>query len=472
MLNLNTDSTKTRLEYQLKQQSLTIERILNLWQLPAIVTGGNVEPDWIQFEFNRPPFPLLGDIDTDALRQELQEALRVDEAQWVRTDSGLKLAVRRHRIPVPLLDVLLTLPNPVLYETVLGLAENGVSLHWQLNHPDSRHAIATGAPGAGLVDLLCSQAMALALGHTTQQLRLLLLDGSDKATSTQPVPSLSRYSGQATSPLVPLLDLPHTLRLAAGDEAVSLLIRLGHRLLNGQAQPTVVQPRLVSLPISNMPATANGHSNGRCHPHAASHFSVNEADHTNCHSLPPTPYAPTPTPHLVVICHRLDRLLERQPKLTRLLPLLLNRHVPSTGSGQVPSTGPVPSLSRYSAQVPPFHLLATVRPPAFGRWPVLGQFPTRLVGCMPDTASAAQATGRPHSQAERLLGGGDFLAIAAGLFVHFQAASLDPYEWDYCLEKLGNRERGVGDRERGMGHGQWTDSSPTPQPLTNALGSA
>jgi hypothetical protein len=451
MLNLNTDSTKVRLHYQLKQQSLTIERILNRWQLPAIVTGGDVEPDWIQFEFNRPPFPLLGEIDTDALRRELQESLRVDEAQWVRTDSGLKLAVRRHRIPVPLLDVLLTLPNLVLYETVLGLAENGVSLHWPLNHPDSRHAIATGAPGAGLVDLLCAQAMALALGHTTQQLRLLLLDGS----------------GKATSPLAPLLDLPHTLRLAAGDEAVSLLIRLGQRLLNGQPQPTVVQPRLVGLPISNMPPTANGHSNGKGNPHAASHFSANGADFTNGHSngngrglvshpAAPTPYAPTPTPHLVVICHRLDRLLERQPKLTRLLPLLLNRHVPSTGSGQVP----------------PFHLLATVRPPAFGRWPVLGQFPTRLVGCMPDTVSAAQATGRPHSQAERLLGGGDFLAIAAGLFVHFQAVSLDPYEWDYCLEKLGNRERGVGNRERGVGHGEWTDSSPVPQPLTNAVASA
>jgi hypothetical protein len=78
-----------------------------------------------------------------------------------------------------------------------------------------------------------------------------------------------------------------------------------------------------------------------------------------------------------------------------------------------------------------------VRPPAFGQWPVLGQFPLRLVGCMPDTTSAAQATGRPYSQAEQLLGGGDFLAIAAGVFVHFQAASLDPYEWTFCLEQLG-----------------------------------
>jgi hypothetical protein len=122
-----------------------------------------------------------------------------------------------------------------------------------------------------------------------------------------------------------------------------------------------------------------------------------------------------------VICHRLDRLLARQPNLTTLLSLLLNYH----------------TQPEHAGQALPFHILATVRPPAFADWPVLGDFPLRLVGCVPDAATAAQETGHPHSQAERLLGGGDFLGISPNnALVHFQAASLDQHDWHYCLDKL------------------------------------
>jgi hypothetical protein len=124
---------------------------------------------------------------------------------------------------------------------------------------------------------------------------------------------------------------------------------------------------------------------------------------------------PTAVPRLVIICHRLDRLLAEEPTLANLLPWLFGQHHT------------------------PINLLASVRPPAFACWPVLAHVPLRLVGCVPDTTTAAYLTGQPHSQAEQLLGGGDFLAIAPGLFTHFQAASLDRYDWAFCLEQLGQR---------------------------------
>jgi hypothetical protein len=124
---------------------------------------------------------------------------------------------------------------------------------------------------------------------------------------------------------------------------------------------------------------------------------------------------PTAVPRLVIICHRLDRLLAEEPALANLLPWLFGQHQT------------------------PINLLASVRPPAFACWPVLAHVPLRLVGCVPDTTTAAYLTGQPHSQAEQLLGGGDFLAIAPGLFTHFQAASLDRYDWAFCLEQLGGK---------------------------------
>lgn len=51
-----------------------------------------------------------------------------------------------------------------------------------------------------------------------------------------------------------------------------------------------------------------------------------------------------------------------------------------------------------------------------------GVFPVRVVGCVPSAAEARAATGVKNSGAERLLGRGHFMAVAAGGVTEFQAA--------------------------------------------------
>jgi DNA segregation ATPase FtsK/SpoIIIE, S-DNA-T family len=66
--------------------------------------------------------------------------------------------------------------------------------------------------------------------------------------------------------------------------------------------------------------------------------------------------------------------------------------------------------------------------------------PVRLVGQVADAAAARSATGLAYSQAEYLLGQGDFLAVAEGSMTHFQAAFLDDYELHLVLNQLYERQ--------------------------------
>jgi hypothetical protein len=420
--------TRIRWQHRLKLQSIQIEETLKKWGLNGRISGGHIHHPWTTFTFDKPPFPILGQLDTDALRHDLQQDLGVPVAQWQQQDSSLTLAIQQPVIPVPLLTMMIDSPENVLHETPLGCTERQTTLTWRLTHPHSNHVVATGAPGAGTADLLLSQGMALAWTHPPQQMRLLLLDGSE----------------ETPSPLAPLLDLPHTIKLAQGETAVKLLHALLQRCLRGQF-PATPLPLANSQRSNDRQATpTNGHSPTTPHGHRPTSGSDHNAPNGNDHhptngngrhhhapngqqtaqpatTLPATRHLlqPTAVPRLVIICHRLDRLLAEQPALANLLPWLFGH--PSTGSGQDT----------------PINLLASVRPPAFACWPVLAHVPLRLVGCVPDQVTAAYLTGQPHSQAERLLGGGDFLAIAPGLFTHFQAASLDRYDWAFCLEQLG-----------------------------------
>lgn len=77
------------------------------------------------------------------------------------------------------------------------------------------------------------------------------------------------------------------------------------------------------------------------------------------------------------------------------------------------------------------HLVAGVQKPAAALvGPLLkANFPARLVGHVASVEDARVASGLGDSGAERLLGRGDFLALAAGRRVRFQAAQTDPADW-------------------------------------------
>ena len=71
-------------------------------------------------------------------------------------------------------------------------------------------------------------------------------------------------------------------------------------------------------------------------------------------------------------------------------------------------------------------IAATERPTAVAR--LSPCFPVRLVGRVAGIEDARVASGRSGSGAERLLGWGDFLAVAEGRVVRFQAAYVSPAE--------------------------------------------
>ncbi len=69
--------------------------------------------------------------------------------------------------------------------------------------------------------------------------------------------------------------------------------------------------------------------------------------------------------------------------------------------------------------------------------PVLkANFPARLVGRVASAEDARVATGVAASGAEKLLGRGDFLAVAAGGITRFQAAWLTPQDWGALAQSL------------------------------------
>ncbi len=84
------------------------------------------------------------------------------------------------------------------------------------------------------------------------------------------------------------------------------------------------------------------------------------------------------------------------------------------------------------------HLVAGVQKPSAA---VIGgmlkaNFPVRLVGKVGSAEDARVAAGISGTSAERLMGRGDFVAVAAGQTVRFQAAWVPPMDWETALRRL------------------------------------
>ena len=65
--------------------------------------------------------------------------------------------------------------------------------------------------------------------------------------------------------------------------------------------------------------------------------------------------------------------------------------------------------------------------------------PIRLVGRLEDAKQARAAAGIPDSQAEYLMGKGDFIAVSQGALVPFQAAYIDDYDLHLTISTLQRR---------------------------------
>jgi S-DNA-T family DNA segregation ATPase FtsK/SpoIIIE len=100
------------------------------------------------------------------------------------------------------------------------------------------------------------------------------------------------------------------------------------------------------------------------------------------------------------------------------------------------------------------HIVAATQKPTTA---VLGplvkaNFPVRLVGRVTSAEDARTASGWSGTGAERLMGRGDFLAVAEGRVIRFQAAHVSPAEIQEAVA-------GIGSNGWGMNHGLGKASS-------------
>jgi S-DNA-T family DNA segregation ATPase FtsK/SpoIIIE len=89
------------------------------------------------------------------------------------------------------------------------------------------------------------------------------------------------------------------------------------------------------------------------------------------------------------------------------------------------------------------HLVACTQKPtaALIGGAIKANFPVRLVGTVASRDEARYATGLPDSGAEKLEGKGDFLLVAKGESVRFQAAWLGPSDFDKVVATLTGGQR-------------------------------
>ena len=89
-------------------------------------------------------------------------------------------------------------------------------------------------------------------------------------------------------------------------------------------------------------------------------------------------------------------------------------------------------------------VLGACNPDADSIRPLLkNSMPVRLVGQVSDAAEARAITGIPDSQAEYLMGKGDFLAVSNGMILPFQAAYISDYDLHLILDKLHRQSQPV-----------------------------
>ncbi len=124
----------------------------------------------------------------------------------------------------------------------------------------------------------------------------------------------------------------------------------------------------------------------------------------------------TTTPTIVVLIDKADHLLE---------------------AGQRPVSDALTELLQYGAAAGIHLVLSTERPETAVLDNVLrANLPVRLVGQTRTPQEAQAAAGMADTNAQYLLGQGDFLAVVGGAMTHFQAAYISDYDLHLCLEDL------------------------------------
>jgi len=362
---------------KLEFQADRIETVLSVHKVPARVTGGTVTPRWIRFQV----LPAVGAkiSKIKRLSEEMAAALNASNCRVSRDGASMSIEVPRDDPqPVRLLPLFRQLADdaPSIASgpggaippatAVLGLAEDGAPLLIRLPSPDVAHILVAGTTGSGKTVLLQTMILSLAMAN--------------------PAPALFRGNGLGGGVALVLVD-PKGHAFGAFESAAN------SRLGSGPGLPHLARPvvkeveeatealnSLVRLMEKRGPV-GNRSENGR--------------------------QGEGPS-HIVVVIDELADLVmtggkEVQRALTRLTQRGREVGIHIIAATQKPTTAVLGSL-------------------------IKANFPVRIVGRVVSANDARTATGWSGTEAERLTGRGDFLAVAEGRLIRFQGAHVSPEE--------------------------------------------
>ncbi|MEA3340179.1 MAG: DNA translocase FtsK [Chloroflexota bacterium] len=364
---------------KLEFQADRIEAVLSLHKVPARVTGGTVTPRWIRFQVLPAVGAKISKIKN--LSEELAAALDASNCRVSRRGAAVAVEVPRDDPqPVRLLPLYHQLNDddgaapPVT--AVLGLAEDGAPLLIRLPSPDVAHILVAGTTGSGKTVLLQAMILSLAMSNPAPS----LFQGKQRAVAATVGLTLMLIDPKGHA-FAPFEGLPH----------------LARRVLREVDETAEALRSLVHLMEKRGPIDGSGNGNG-------SKASGQQRAVAACCGR----YSAATVPHVVVVIDELVDLL------------------------MVGGKGVQRSLTRLTqrGREVGIHVIAATQKPTNA---VLGplikaNFPVRLVGRVMSANDARTAAGWSGTGAERLQGRGDFVAVAEGRVIRFQAAHVSPEE--------------------------------------------
>jgi S-DNA-T family DNA segregation ATPase FtsK/SpoIIIE len=363
---------------KLEFQADRIEAVLALHKIPARVTGGTVTPRWVRFQV----LPAMGARISriKRLNEELAAALDAPSCRVSRRGAAMAVEVpREDPQPVRLLPLFHQLEDDGFATSlrtgggippataILGLAEDGAPLLIRLPSPDVAHILVAGTTGSGKTVLLQTIILSLAMANPASS-------GQPVAANDQPPASDSQFPANG-SQLSMILVNPK-------GAAFGLFEGLPHL-----ARPVVQEVEEATEALNSLVHLMErrgtfGESGNR--PRAGEQ------------------------PGVVVVIDELADLLM---------------------VGGKPVQWALTRLTQRGREAGIHLVAATQKPMASVLGPLVkANFPVRLVGRVTSVEDARTATGWSGTGAERLLGRGDFLAVAEGRVIRFQAAHVSPEE--------------------------------------------
>jgi S-DNA-T family DNA segregation ATPase FtsK/SpoIIIE len=361
---------------KLQFQADRIEAVLAVHKAPARVTGGTVTPRWVRFQ-------VLPDLGTRISRiknlaEELAAALDSSSCRISRRGAAVTIEVPRDDPrPVRLLPLIHQLTSDKNHTAIpsgtaiLGLSEDGSPLLIRLPSTDVAHVLVAGTTGSGKTTLM--QCMVLSLALTNRSASSPDSAGQDGGLALVLIDPKGYAFGAFEG-------LPHLARSVIHEveetaEALHSLVRLMERRGPGVRSPAASHPALA--------------------PAGRGVYGIEMLQRWE-------------TPRVVVVLDELADVLMTGGKAVQWALTRLTQRGREAGIDVIAAT-----------QKPTSAVLGPL---------VKANFPVRLVGRVTSIEDARTATGWGGTGAERLLGRGDFLAVAEGRVTRFQAAHVSAKE--------------------------------------------